>query len=421
MSQVHDRHSSNCQRALLKMWRKGKVPNSPISKEVYLTNAYSSWPSPDGAMYDPKNKFSIGFEFKPYTEKKRGIQTGIGQSLTYLDKFSLSYLIIPSMVENFEMGDYLKNIFQNKVKGKLPIGLVGYDYKTMDLSILVDVLNLPLETRPEKGLGRYWAKFIDTNPHLVFLALELSHENTFNSKNRKEEVWKNFFNKYILPINHRETLEHTDSVIDHWGKEPLKPFINKKKQLRRLVEIGNLSYSEALEELKQHTFKEGRPSLSKSSQGDNLYKSYRKNYFTFLDHLKLWDENANLTPLGQDLYEIGKIYGYDSEKYFYKFAKIILIQGKHFDLIQDIKKYSHGLEFDSITDAKKHVFSKFEDAGLIKRNFGRAVEAGRTKLFSMQFQVWSKLDIISNKSADRYTSGFGFNFNENRIEKILDS
>ena len=63
---------------------------------VYLISAFSNWPAPDGAMYDPTNKHSIGFEFKPFTETKRGIQTGIGQSLTYLDKFSLSYLIIPS-------------------------------------------------------------------------------------------------------------------------------------------------------------------------------------------------------------------------------------------------------------------------------------------------------------------------------------
>jgi len=158
-----------------------------------------------------------------------------------------------------------------------------------------------------------------------------------------------------------------------------------------------------------------------STQGDNLYKSYRKNYFTFLDHLKLWDERAELTSLGQELYQIGKKYGYHSRQYFYRFAKIILVEGKHYDLIQDIKKYSHGLEFDSITDAKKHVFSKFEDAGLIKRNVGRAVERGRTKLFSMQFQAWTKLGIIPNTATNRYISGHGFNFDESRIEKILSS
>ena len=417
----HDEHSSSCQRVLLSRWKNEEINDSPISKDVYLTNAFSNWPSPDGAMYDPTNKYSIGFEFKPFTETRRGIQTGIGQSLTYLDKFSLSYLIIPTKLGDFQISNYLKDIFEKKIKGKVPIGLVSYNHESMDLKILVDIINLDLETKTEKGYGRYWAKFIDTNPHIVYLALKISATNNFDSQNRKEAVWKTFFDKYILPDKHRLTLDHIESVIDHWGIKKLEPFINKKKELRGLVKSGFFTRAEAIEELLEHTSNEGRPSLSSSTQGDNLYKSYRKNYFTFLDHLKLWDENANLTQLGNELYEIGKTYGYNSEKYFFKFAQIFLVQGKHYDLIQDIKKYSHGLEFDSITDAKKHVFSKFEDAGLIKRNIARAVEAGRTKLFSMQFQAWTKLGIISNKPSERYTSGFGFNFNEKRIEEILNS
>ena len=31
-----------------------------FSKEVFLTTAHSNWPCPDGAMYDPENKLSIG-------------------------------------------------------------------------------------------------------------------------------------------------------------------------------------------------------------------------------------------------------------------------------------------------------------------------------------------------------------------------
>ncbi len=257
MSQIHDQHSSNCQRELLKLWKNEEVPNSPISKDVYLTSSYSNWPSPDGAMYDPTNKYSIGFEFKPFTESKRGIQTGLGQSLTYLDKFSLSYLIIPTVVEDFQISNYLKNIFEKKIKGKVPIGLISYNYESMDLNVLVDILDLPLETKTERGYGRYWAKFIDTNPHIVYLALELSATNEFDVDNRKEAVWRTFFDKYILPIEHRSTLQHIESIIDHWGEKQLEPFINKKKQLRKMVESEEFSHSEAIEELQQHTSNEG--------------------------------------------------------------------------------------------------------------------------------------------------------------------
>ena len=93
MSYTHDFHSGVCQRSMLRNWKRGNWLESPISKEVYLTTAHSNWPCPDGAMYDANNELSIGIEFKPHTETKRGIQTGIGQSLTYLDKFSASYLV----------------------------------------------------------------------------------------------------------------------------------------------------------------------------------------------------------------------------------------------------------------------------------------------------------------------------------------
>ena len=162
-------------------------------------------------------------------------------------------------------------------------------------------------------------------------------------------------------------------------------------------------------------------SLSKSKQGDNNYKSFRKNYFTFLDHLALWDINANPTRLGKNLYNLGKKFGYRSKEYFNMFAKILLIHGKHYDLIQDIKKHSHGGNFDNITDMKKHVFTKMEDEGLIKRNIARAVKKNRTKLFSMQFQAWTKLGLISPKASERYIPGYGFHFYENAIKEIMES
>ena len=64
-----------------------------------------------------------------------------------------------------------------------------------------------------------------------------------------------------------------------------------------------MTRKDAIKELEQHCSNEGRPSLSKSKQGDNNYKSFRKNYFTFLDHLALWDINANPTRLGKNLYK----------------------------------------------------------------------------------------------------------------------
>ena len=54
-------------------------------------------------MIQKRDIYSI--EFKPYYEKKRGVQTAIGQSLTYLDKFSALYHN-SGKAEDFEIANY---------------------------------------------------------------------------------------------------------------------------------------------------------------------------------------------------------------------------------------------------------------------------------------------------------------------------
>ena len=419
MSQ-HDLHSDICQRQMLKMWRSKSWKNSPISDEIHLISAHSNWPSPDGAMYDPKKEISIGIEFKPYYEKKRGVQTAIGQSLTYLDKFSASYIIIPEKAEDFEIANYLTPIFKKQVYNKMPIGLLSYDHKTMKIKMLVDIgLEINFITKKSRGIGRYFAKFIDSNPHIIFLLLDIAINNKHLGK---DEVWKKFFDDYYYPERFRNKLVPFESEIDHWGKKKMEPFRDKIKVLKNMVNSGKISENQAINnELNQHISNEGRPFLSKSSQSDNLFKSYRKNFMTFLDHLELWDINANVSELGEELYSIGKIYGHNSTEFINRFAKILLEEGNHLAFIYDVKKYTDS-SFDSITDAKHHVEKRFEEEGLLKRNLSRASEPGNTKDFSNQFQLWSKLGVISKKgNKSVYKKGHGFIFNEKRIDEILNS
>ena len=74
-------------------------------------------------------------------EKARGIQTGIGQCITYLNTFSCSYLMCPNEVEGFKISNYLKNVFEENIYGKLPIGLIEHSKINgkMNLKLLVDI------------------------------------------------------------------------------------------------------------------------------------------------------------------------------------------------------------------------------------------------------------------------------------------
>ena len=62
------------------------------------TGTPADFPSPDAAFYDSVNKELAYFEFKPETETKRGILTGVGQGIAYLEKCNLSFLIAPKLL-----------------------------------------------------------------------------------------------------------------------------------------------------------------------------------------------------------------------------------------------------------------------------------------------------------------------------------
>jgi hypothetical protein len=79
-------------------------------QDFYRVGTSVDFPSPDAAFYDPKNKIIVSFEFKPPTETKRGILTGVGQSIAYLQDSDISYLIAPRMLENYHLVQYLNNL-----------------------------------------------------------------------------------------------------------------------------------------------------------------------------------------------------------------------------------------------------------------------------------------------------------------------
>ena len=59
-----------------------------IGKNFFRVTTDASFPSPDAAFFDEENKFLVSFEFKPPTESKRGILTGLSFRRV-LDRFIL--------------------------------------------------------------------------------------------------------------------------------------------------------------------------------------------------------------------------------------------------------------------------------------------------------------------------------------------
>ena len=106
---LHHSMARKAAEIMLKQWKEGSWKSRGISEKVFLSKTLSSFPAPDGSFQDPDNELSIAFEFKPPRETKRGILTGLGQTIAYLDRYSISYFICPNKVEGFEIGKYINS------------------------------------------------------------------------------------------------------------------------------------------------------------------------------------------------------------------------------------------------------------------------------------------------------------------------
>ena len=109
MSVYHHRAAQNITNQILSNWRNAQTwSNSFVSNVVEQSMTPNEFPSPDAYFQDRNKRTKISLEFKPYTETKRGIMTGLGQTVGYLNKAHASILVCSSEIDNFNMKGYLK-------------------------------------------------------------------------------------------------------------------------------------------------------------------------------------------------------------------------------------------------------------------------------------------------------------------------
>jgi hypothetical protein len=405
---AHDSMTKQLTEVLLNKWKINNESNI-LSNEVYLTKSESSFPSPDGTFFDPKNKFSSALEFKPPTETKRGILTGLGQSIAYLDKHSLSYLAIPSKVEYFDMQSYMKRIFEKEIIDKMPIGLIVYDYREPKDILIYQEPNIVITETTlninEVSKGRYWAKWVDLPLHALWVILDISYNLGEFNGDRLRKVWDIFFLDYVYPKQFRNKFEPFNSSIINMNGEYYKPLKDKLKKWKNHIQNGTIGESIALEELNKATNINGT--------GDIYYWQIRKNFFPFIHHIKAWDEYGYLTDIGYEIHKIGKIHGPTSQVFYDYIAKILLTEGKHLDLILDIEKYTRNKLFENKDTAIEFVIEKLIEKGLLSGN-------GSKKL-SNEFQLWGHLNLVTKISNTYYTKNKGINFNWDKITSLLNN
>lgn len=376
-----------------------KAPNN-IGRYFYRVTTDASFPSPDAAFYDETNKFLAAFEFKPPTETKRGILTGVGQSIAYLEDNNISFLVAPEYLEDFRLGEYLENLFSHQIYGKLPVGLIIYENNlpqnvrlATNISEEISRARLDFETKPITS-SRYWAKHQDLPLPLFHLLLHcyfLKKSNTI-----QDDAFRYCWEHYMISptiltdFQPKQVLDCSNHVIRTLADT--KDFLLLEKILHKTASMDELERIEIIKHEIDTTF-----------VGDNKYQAYRKNFVTFLKHIKVIDSNGDLTDSGFKLYHIGLVNGARSKIFQDYFTKEILTTGHHLDLILDLDTLLRSYD-SNLNMCIGLLESEYEQKGLIKRNPKRQNSNKNTVGFlKYECILWRSLKLLKQISRNKYS------------------
>jgi hypothetical protein len=362
-----------------------------IGSDFYRVGCDSTFPSPDAVFFDELKNVVVSFEFKPPTETKRGILTGLGQSIAYLNNSNLSYLIIPETLDDFKIGSYMTDLFKNQINQQLPVGLIVYDNDIpTNVSLIHNINTLTLKPGLKINIvGRFWAKHQDLPIPLFHLLLHCYYLKKIGLING--DAFAYCWQTYLVNPDKLITLTPTE-ILGVNGK-PIKTLSGKKnilffeKKIEKAKKLNGSDRKTAVENL----IKDADTTVV----GDNYYNSVKKNFVTFLKHIGVIDSTGNLTDDGFKLYHLGLANGPDSKIFYDYFIKLILIVGNHLDLIFDLDNLCNKYRgVKTISEVKNEMLADYETRGMIKRNPNKKVrEESSVEFLKYEFILWNSLGL----------------------------
>lgn len=368
-----------------------------VGADFYRVGCDSTFPSPDAAFYDDAKKLMVTFEFKPPTETKRGILTGLGQSIAYLNSSNLSYLIVPQTLEDFRIGEYMADLYQNQIKENLPVGLILYENNNPTNVSLVHNVNTLVKTKDFKAVtnGRFWAKHLDMPIPLFHLILHCYYLKKIGQISG--DAFAYCWNTYLVPTQVLGTL--TPTPIKDLNGDLIETLSGRKniiffeKKIAKIRKLSGSSKRKAIADLEQDA--------DTSFVGDNSYNSIKKNFVTFLKHIGVVDSMGNLTEDGFKLYHLGFVSGPNSKIFRDYFTQTVLITGHHLDLIFDLDNLCNlNRGKYNISQIKDDFMLKdYELKGMIKRNPNRkASSKSKVAFLKYEFILWNSLGLTVKTS-----------------------
>lgn len=368
--------------------------NGGWGADFYRVGTSADFPSPDAAFFDPTNIKRASFEFKPSTETKRGMLTGVGQSIAYLNNCDLAYLISPQEIDGFRIGAFLTELYRTQLGTKIPVGLILYDNNEpsrLTLAHNVDSLDTTPSTNTHKPTAdRFWAKHQDLPVAMFHLLLHYYYLKKvgFVEGDAFAACWKSS----MIPSNILVDF-HPEPVTDISGNvirtlQTGKPLTFLEKT------IANLKRNEPPDQWA--TVLERK--ISTDFVGDNYFNSVKKNYVTFLKHIQVVDSEGCLTDSGFNLYHIGLTNGPTSKLFTDYFTREVLTTGHHLDLLLDLDSLCKENPKKSMAQVLALMETEYERKGYLERNPKRvAGETSKTGFLKYEKILWTSLNLMDKK------------------------
>lgn len=357
-----------------------KIRNAdPKYKQVFSTSLVRTgdwdWPRPDYVCVDETNYATYALEFKPPFQTKREYLTGLGQSLSYLQKHTYSGLIIPIIADDgFRIADFICDTLKAPEFSKIGTSLYAYDDSKKEINIIRQI-----QVKREKGIikkkaqdekNTFWCWWRDISHFELYDLLNLS----FKYSDFPGDIYTN----YIYP-------------------EFYSMMVNKKTR-------------------------QWNGSPRNKSGSDASMKSEKQNYKIPLVQLGLWSRSeGRLTDLGFSLLEIGKKYGPDSKKFKDKLAYLILVNGQHLDLINLIDKYqkTNLIPYTSKEYAQNLELFLTENGSIGKRKPTAVKTGAKNSYVRDEMKLWNKFGLLSSNNSGYFFPNEGYKFNLERITEVL--
>lgn len=348
-------------------------------KQVFSTSLIRTgdwdWPRPDYVCYDEKLNASYALEFKPPFQSKREYLTGLGQSLSYLQKHTYSGLIVPYWADDgFRIAEFIADTLRSPEFSNVATSLFAYNYNDYSIDILRPITatrTAIAATSKADDVKTFWCWWRDISHYELYDLLNLS----FIFSDEDGDI----YTKHIYPTFYKMMV---DKKTRQWDGTP----------------------------------------RSKTGSVASM-KSEKQNYKIPLVQLELWSRSeGRLTDLGFKLLEIGKKYGPDSKKFFDCLAYLVLVNGKHLDLINLVEKFQKVSEVAA--SSKDHAVSLesfLSDNGCIGKRKPTAITTGAKNSYMRdEMKLWNKLGLLyAYNKTSYFFPGEGYKFNWERISEIL--